>query len=85
MWAALQHTEWVTILATSRWLFGLVSVAHYVALFSYVETYLNDGGVTGASDEELAEAAKYAARLLAAHPRSAGAEILRNAQPAQPQ
>jgi hypothetical protein len=38
MWAALQHTEWVTILATSRWLFGLVSVAHYVGLFSCVGT-----------------------------------------------
>jgi hypothetical protein len=38
MWAALQHTEWVTILATSRWLFGLVSVAHYVALFACVGT-----------------------------------------------
>jgi len=36
MWAALQHTEWVTILATSRWLYGLVSVAHYVALFSCI-------------------------------------------------
>jgi hypothetical protein len=38
MWAALQHAEWVTILATSRWLYGLVSVAHYVALFSCVGT-----------------------------------------------
>jgi hypothetical protein len=38
MWAALQHTEWVTILAPSRWLYGLVSVAHYVALFSCVGT-----------------------------------------------
>ena len=38
MWAALQHTEWVTILATSRWLFGLVSVVHYVALFSCIGT-----------------------------------------------
>jgi hypothetical protein len=38
MWAALQHAEWVTVLATSRWLFGFVSVVHYVALFSCVGT-----------------------------------------------
>jgi len=38
MWAALQHAEWVAILATSRWLYGLVSVVHYVALFSCVGT-----------------------------------------------
>ena len=38
MWAALQHAEWVTILATSRWLYGLVSVVHYVALFSCIGT-----------------------------------------------
>ena len=38
MWAALQHAEWVTILATSRWLFGLVLVVHYVALFSCIGT-----------------------------------------------
>jgi hypothetical protein len=38
MWAALQHAEWVTMLATSRWLYGLVSVIHYVALFSCIGT-----------------------------------------------
>ena len=38
MWAALQHSEWVTILATSRSLYGLVSVAHYVTLFSCIGT-----------------------------------------------
>ena len=38
MWAALQHAEWVTILATSRWLYGLVSVVHYVSLFSCIGT-----------------------------------------------
>ena len=38
MWAALQHAEWVAILATSRWLYGLVSVVHYVALFSCIGT-----------------------------------------------
>ena len=38
MWTALQRAEWVTILATSRWLYGLVSVVHYVALFSCIGT-----------------------------------------------
>ena len=38
MWAALQHAEWVTILATSRWLYGLASVVHYVALLSCIGT-----------------------------------------------
>ena len=33
MWEALQHTGWVTTLATSRWLYGLVSVVHYSAVF----------------------------------------------------
>ena len=33
MWEALQHAEWVGILATSRWLYGLVSVAHFSAVF----------------------------------------------------
>ena len=38
MWAALQRAEWVTMLAASRWLYGLVSVVHYVALFSCIGT-----------------------------------------------
>jgi hypothetical protein len=38
MWAALQHTGWVTTLATSRWLYGLVSVVHYSAVFFCVGT-----------------------------------------------
>ena len=33
MWEALQHAEWVGILATSRWLYGLVSVVHFSAVF----------------------------------------------------
>jgi hypothetical protein len=33
MWTALQHSGWVTTLATSRWLYGLVSVVHYSAVF----------------------------------------------------
>jgi hypothetical protein len=38
MWEALQHAEWVGILATSRWLYGLVSVVHYSAVFFCVGT-----------------------------------------------
>ena len=38
MWEALQHTGWVTTLATSRWLYGLVSVVHYSAVFFCVGT-----------------------------------------------
>jgi len=38
MWEALQHAEWVSILATSRWLYGLVSVVHYSAVFFCVGT-----------------------------------------------
>src|SRR2546430_434804 len=38
MWEALQHTGWVTLLATSRWLYGLVSVVHYSAVFFCVGT-----------------------------------------------
>jgi hypothetical protein len=38
MWDALQHAEWVGVLATSRWLYGLVSVAHYSAVFFCVGT-----------------------------------------------
>ena len=38
MWAALQRAEWVAILATSRWLYGLIAVVHYVSLFSCIGT-----------------------------------------------
>ena len=38
MWEVLQHTGWVTTLATSRWLYGLVSVVHYSAVFFCVGT-----------------------------------------------
>src|SRR5215216_3631152 len=38
MWEALQHAEWVGILATSRWLYGLVSMVHYSAVFFCVGT-----------------------------------------------
>ena len=38
MWEALQHAEWVTTLATSRPLFGLVLVVHYSAVFLCIGT-----------------------------------------------
>jgi hypothetical protein len=41
MWEALQHTGWVTTLATSRWLYALVSVVHYSAVFFCVGTIVS--------------------------------------------
>jgi len=38
MWEALQHAEWVGVLATSRSLYGLVSVVHFSAVFFWVGT-----------------------------------------------
>ena len=38
MWEVLQHAGWVTTLATSRWLYGLVSVVHYSAVFFCIGT-----------------------------------------------
>jgi hypothetical protein len=38
MWEGLQHAAWVTTLQTARWLYGLVLVVHYLALFSCVGT-----------------------------------------------
>jgi len=38
MWEALQHAGWVTTLATTRWLYGLVLVVHYFALFFCIGT-----------------------------------------------
>ena len=38
MWEALQHAGWVTTLATTRWLYGLVLVVHYFALFVCIGT-----------------------------------------------
>ena len=38
MWEALQHAGWVTTLAASRWLYGLVSVVHYSAVLFSVGT-----------------------------------------------
>jgi len=38
MWEVLQHAGWVTTLATSRPLFGLVLVVHYCAVFCCIGT-----------------------------------------------
>jgi hypothetical protein len=38
MWEALQHIGWVMTFAASRWLYGLVSVVHYSAVFFCVGT-----------------------------------------------
>jgi len=40
MWDALQNAAWVTTLGTTRWLYGLVLVVHYSALFLCVGTIL---------------------------------------------
>src|SRR5262245_25837031 len=48
MWEGLQHAGWVTTLATSRSLFGLVSVIHYSAAFFCVGTiFLLDVRILG--------------------------------------
>jgi uncharacterized protein DUF6644 len=40
MWEALQHAEWATTLATTNWLYALVSVLHYFTLFFLIGTIL---------------------------------------------
>ena len=55
MWQALQHTGWVTTLATSRWLYGLVSVVHYSAVFFCIGTIvLLDLRILGVADRNQA-------------------------------
>src|SRR2546428_11285000 len=55
MWEALQHAGWVTILAASRWLYGLVSVVHYSAVFFCVGTIvLLDLRILGVADRNQA-------------------------------
>jgi hypothetical protein len=55
MWEALQHTGWVTTLAASRWLYGLVSVVHYFAVFFCVGTIvLLDLRILGVADRNQA-------------------------------
>ena len=55
MWEALQHAGWVTTLATTRWLYGLVLVVHYFALLSCIGTIvLLDLRVLGLADRNQA-------------------------------
>ena len=55
MWEALQHAGWVTTLATSRWLYGLVSVVHYSAVFFCIGTIvLLDLRILGVADRNQA-------------------------------
>src|ERR1041384_5667517 len=51
MWEVLQHARWVTALATSRPLYGLVSVNHYSPMFLCVGTIvLRDLRILGIAD-----------------------------------
>jgi hypothetical protein len=51
MWEVLQHAGWVTTLATSRLLYGLLSVIHYCAVFLCVGTIvLRDLRILGVAD-----------------------------------
>jgi hypothetical protein len=55
MWELLQHAGWVTTLATSRWLYGLVSVVHYSAVFFCIGTIvLLDLRILGIADRNQA-------------------------------
>ena len=55
MWEGLQHAGWVRTLATSRPLFGFVSVVHYSAVFFCVGTIvLLDLRILGVADRHRA-------------------------------
>jgi hypothetical protein len=55
MWEVLQHAGWVTTLATSRWLYGLVSVVHYSAVLFCIGTIvLLDLRILGIADRNRA-------------------------------
>jgi hypothetical protein len=55
MWDVLQHAGWVTALATSRWLYGLVSVVHYSAVLFCIGTIvLLDLRILGVADRNQA-------------------------------
>jgi len=55
MWELFQHAEWVTTLAVSRPLYGLVSVVHYSAVFLCVGTIvLLDLRILGLADRHAA-------------------------------
>jgi len=51
MWEGLQHAGWVETLAVSRWLYGIVSVTHFSAVFFCVGTIvLVDLRILGVAD-----------------------------------
>ena len=55
MWEALEHAGWVSTLATSRWIYGLVSVIHHSAvLFSIGTIVLLDLRILGAANQSAA-------------------------------
>ena len=55
MWEALQHAGWVSTLATSRWMYGLVSVIHHSAvLFSIGTIVLLDLRILGVANQNQA-------------------------------
>ena len=58
MWEALQHAGWVSTLATSRWIYGLVSVIHHSAvLFSIGTIVLLDLRILGVANRNHAVSA----------------------------
>jgi hypothetical protein len=55
VWEVLQHAGWVTTVATTRWLYGLVLVVHYFALFVCIGTIvLLDLRILGNADRHQA-------------------------------
>ncbi len=58
MWEALQHAGWVSTLATSRWMYGIVSVIHHSAvLFSIGTIVLLDLRILGVAHQNQAVSA----------------------------
>jgi hypothetical protein len=58
MWEALEHAGWVSTLATSRWIYGLVSVIHHSAvLFSIGTMVLLDLRILGGTTRSQAVSA----------------------------
>ena len=54
MWDGLQHAAWVTTLGATGWLYGLVLVVHYFALFVCVGTIvLLDLRILGVANRNL--------------------------------
>ena len=58
MWEALQHAGWVSTLATTRWMYGFVSVIHHSAvLFSIGTIVLLDLRILGVASQNQAVSA----------------------------